>query len=225
MYYSIVNTSRCGDVALDTGAAHNGWPLETWYPKDRKSSQLWEFIVPVVAIPAGWTQIRNLATGHVLSHTGLGDRPVAVIPPSPSSRYQYSEGWSLQWQFSARLSRADTNNCKDLETVEWIIENRLTGAILCREALHDLSSATMKESYDRELCSSGWTCLNGLWHPEVSLGGHWIIRSRKGGALEEIQTEAKTENDLAVDSNSTEDSRLRNWVFLSVSFEYTEPAF
>jgi hypothetical protein len=219
MFYDIVNTSE-GDVALDTGAAHDGWPLRTWYPKEHNSSQRWEFIVPVVGIPAGWIQIKNFATGHLLSHNRLSSNPAAVPPPSPSIFWQFKESWALQWRFSARLCRAGTNNCNDPETVEWIIENRLTGGIL----YNTYGSQAVLQAVEKEdHTSGGW--MGGLWHPELSSDGHWVIRSRMSNSnvLEEIETKVKYKNNLVVESNPTEEKTIGKWVVLSVSVEWTSP--
>lgn len=123
IYYNIVNTSGGDEVMLYTGSAHRGCPLHTWYPKSVNVAQRWEFIVPVVAIPAGWVQIQNLSTFHVLTHKYLCIPPVAMPPPEPCLPHN-RETWGAQWSFQIAVDRQ--SHPTNLGGVSWIIKNRLT---------------------------------------------------------------------------------------------------
>jgi hypothetical protein len=81
----------------------------------------------VTSIPCGWHQLKNVSSGHILSHSYLTSPPLLIaqpMPPKHSSNYR--ETWGTQWAV-IRSSALDPSHTKK---TSHFIKNRLIGGYI-----------------------------------------------------------------------------------------------
>lgn len=178
------------------------------------SKQQWEFLKPVVAVPAGWVEIHNHATGHVLSQKYVTSPPKLV----PLSTYRtgwplprHRETWAAQWTLalpSAYILEGEGGNSA------WVIKNRLTEARL-RFASHpynDKHSLSVVSVINR---STAFVKRTEMWEIEFEDDNLWKIRSRHGSKyLEQTDVCIGSGKELACTSDRVESrDHSKMWSF------------
>jgi hypothetical protein len=85
----------------------------------------------VTSIPCGWHQLKNVSSGHILSHSYLTSPPQLIAQPKPPKHASnYRETWGTQWVV-IRSSALDPSHTK---RSSYVIENRLTGGYIALKA-------------------------------------------------------------------------------------------
>lgn len=167
-----------------------------WEYLPENPGQPWEFLTPVVAIPAGWVEIVNVGSGDILSQKYISSPPHLVRPPveyGDLSSPEYRERWGTQWTLALPTTYESTGD----SCGTWIIKNRLTGGRL-RYPPH-LHKAEYRPSVVAEM-NQGWLALGPLerWMLELQADGTWKIRNQQNSFyLEETELRVREGKELA----------------------------
>ncbi|KAA8910624.1 hypothetical protein FN846DRAFT_904873 [Sphaerosporella brunnea] len=119
-YYNIVNGSGHG-INVSGG-------VSVRKQESANPCQIFELIIPVTAIPCGWHQIQNVATGYILSHTYCTSPPQLIsqaLPPQFPSNY--GESWGTQWAF---IHANELVGKLEYRKRKYFVKNRLTSGHL-----------------------------------------------------------------------------------------------
>jgi hypothetical protein len=209
-YYHIVNLYT--GILLTTNN-----PLEYEFPymsqKNPNLQQSWELLSPVVAIPVGWLEIQNVATGKLLTHNYLTLPPTLTPAPSPGTpRESYNrETWATQWTF-AHISCYVPEGSRDIDRSSnvWFIVNRLTGGFLCHDSYHFKNSA---------LNLGAWKPMDYSkveemkWVVEHDKERNWRIMNKTSGEIIE-QTQTGTRSLQCVNSKKACRDGRASWKFV-----------
>ncbi|KAL7272656.1 hypothetical protein RUND412_004528 [Rhizina undulata] len=87
-------------------------------------AQPWEFVIPLVGVPPGWVQIRNILTGRILQQMYITSLPFLAAETTASPSLNTIMNWRLQWVFL--LPENDGTSLQN----SWAIRNRLTRGFL-----------------------------------------------------------------------------------------------
>src|SRR5436190_1242297 len=79
-----------------------GSSVRTWDRTELDSRQQWEFVIPVVDVPAGWLRIQNICSGGCLTHKYLTSPPFLSPTVHATQSSQELETWPSQWRFLRR---------------------------------------------------------------------------------------------------------------------------
>jgi hypothetical protein len=170
--------------------------------------QIWELLKPVVSIPAGWLQLQNVATGHLLSQTYPSLPPLAI--PATASLIG-RESWTTQWAF-VHASAVDD---KSAESTVHVIKNRITGTYLKRgssKLLHRGEAAGSINAW-RTYCHGDES---ELWNLELDAKWNWEIVHKSGFLLEEAVAPLLDGYEIVCDQR-THDKR-KSWILGYVIF-------
>ncbi|KAI5858408.1 hypothetical protein BZA05DRAFT_381107 [Tricharina praecox] len=191
---------------LHSGLALEGGTLMNISGKDHKkytylcqdehqsndSAQMLEFVIPMTPVPVGWLQIKNVSTGHVLSHTYAYSPPRLINQQLPPVRtLNYRETWDTQWTLIS-------------DKGEYVLKNRLTGCLLTTE---------FETNGPNEEDRRGVTMMGGGSPLTIELDAqrNWKIWDRKGNMLlGEAPASTSVEGNLVVANSSVPDP-TRSW--------------
>jgi len=170
--------------------------------------QIWELLKPVVSIPAGWLQLHNVATGHLLSQTYPSLPPLA-IPATASSTGR--ESWATQWAF-VHASAVGGNNA---ESRLYVIKNRLTGTYLKRQSSKLLHRGEAAGSINAWINYCHGT-ESALWNLELDAELNWKIVHKSGFLLEEAVVPLLDGYEIVCDQRAHD--KRKSWVLVYVFF-------
>ncbi|KAL7268096.1 hypothetical protein RUND412_009297 [Rhizina undulata] len=168
-YYTLTNfhTGTVLDFDIQTG---KGRAPGRCYCRNRdtpSTTQRWEFVVPLVAVPPGWIQIQNSSNNRFLQQTYATLPPFLAEHPVPSKQSCYRETWGAQWAFihPPNHGGASTQTC-------WLIKNRLTGGLLgFREQVY--KNSKKRNVHANEVVPTSDNALQ--WSVEADTEGRWEI--------------------------------------------------
>ncbi|KAL7272507.1 hypothetical protein RUND412_004676 [Rhizina undulata] len=141
--------------------------------------QRWEFIVPAVAVPPGWIQIRSaerlfLQQEYITLPPFLGPE---IDPLSPLSK---RANWGSQWTFLLEYESDEPSQNY------WLIKNRLTGGFLGSEKrVHKNGIEITVTAAETYRCDHG--CPQYYWIIRKQRDGYWsIVNMGNGMVLENV---------------------------------------
>lgn len=167
-------------------------------------SQAWELVNPLISIPHGWLQIRNVSSDHLLSHTFISLPPISVL--STSKSLSYPESWATQWAFI----RASDLGHSNAGSRDYIIRNRLTRAYLrCQESkfLHQEGKEGSVNAYETRCYAFEF------WRFDRNAQSNWkIVDSKSGFLLEEVAVPLMDGMEVVCVTKTTDERR--SWALM-----------
>ena len=155
-------------------------------------------------VPVGWLQIKNVSTGHMLSHSYAYSPPrlIDVLPP-PARTSNYRETWDTQWALISAIALGFDKSHKG----KYVIKNRLTGGIL--RTLPSTNGANPEDRDGVPAMMKGFPLAI-----ELDAQGNWRIWDRERGTmLGEALASTSIGGNLPV-ANSNELDPTRSWRFM-----------
>jgi hypothetical protein len=170
----------------------------------------------VVSVPAGWLQIQNIHTRHLLSQT-YPSWPLLAIPATAtaSAFSKHHESWATQWAFAHASAFGDQK--AGIKT--FVIKNRLTGAYM----RHERSRILYRRGPDGSVNVWTATCYvveEELWNLELDAESNWKIVHNCGFLLE--QAGVSLLNGFEIVCATTTHDKRKSWAFLYVMALYHE---
>ena len=166
MCYSII--SEHSGLAIDKNDGE-GCRVQMWEYDVDDTDQHWELVIPVCAVPVGWHQLKNVSTGHILSHSYPSCPPILISPIEPKHTSNYRETWGTQWAIIH--NRGFTTGAA---VASFQIKNRLTSGFL---RARDSGGPAVPKA--EEVIVRAWqtTYLKGkkLWALETDARRNWKI--------------------------------------------------
>ncbi|KAI5858410.1 hypothetical protein BZA05DRAFT_381125 [Tricharina praecox] len=175
MHYNIIN--EFSGLALDRSIEKDKTERITMWDNKNNANQKWELVIPVSSVPIGWHQLRNVGTGHILSHSYPSSLPILISPTEPKHTSNYYETWRTQW---AIIHGHGFNGGAAVGSFQ--IRNRFTGGFLRpRGSKSPAISKTMEETVN------GWQTSyyrgEKLWTLELDGRRNWKIVEEATGNL------------------------------------------
>ncbi|KAL7275517.1 hypothetical protein RUND412_001542 [Rhizina undulata] len=171
--------------------------------------QLWEFIIPTVAIPPGWVQIINVSPDNkrrILQQKYLTSPPFLGPEIDPASPLSERSNWGSQWAFFLEYR---TNG---LPQHYWTIRNRLTHAWMGFREETQINGREINiiagEVWDDAHYSD-----THLWKLQMHRDRCWSIINKKNG-LALARAESVEAGEVQAVENSGKGSDRRRWEFL-----------
>jgi hypothetical protein len=162
-------------------------------------------ISSLVAVPVGWHQLKNVATGHILHHTYPSSPPLLIPADTPQKTSNYRETWAAQWAvFSGKQLNPESSKWS------YYMRNRLTGGSLCLQAWHNMPHLQDYGSVNTWV-TSDLIDFKLDWQRNWQLA-HWTAGNLLGEAVESTPLGGHK-----VVANSRDPDPCRTWVFLYVS--------
>ncbi|KAL7275510.1 hypothetical protein RUND412_001534 [Rhizina undulata] len=170
--------------------------------------QQWEFIIPTVAIPAGWVQVVNISPDnkrHILQQKHLTSPPFLGREIDPSSPLSERSNWGSQWAFFL----GDQNNGPSRY---WTIKNRLTHAWIGFQKETHINGRKINIIAGEVGNDARRSDTHG-WELKINRDRSWSIINKKNG-LALARAESVEVGEVQAVRNSGEGGDCRRWEFV-----------